>query len=94
MNLRDIKKDIEFFVGAFIDDCSLFLEIKPEADAPAITDLIDKAVDLYNDIREKISKPEGNKKAFYNGLREEMLKNLDSLYEQLSEIIKSSAKAS
>ena len=92
MNLRDIKKDIEFFVGAFIDDCSLFLEIKPEADAPAITDLIDKAVDLYNDSREKIGKADGNKKTYYNGLREEVLQGLDGLYEELSDIIKSSAK--
>ena len=92
MNLRDIKKDIEFFVGAFIDDCSLFLELKPQADAQAITDLIDKAVDLYNDSREKIGKAEGNKKTYFNGLREDVLKCLDGLYEQLSEIIKNNAK--
>ena len=92
MNLRDIKKDIEFFVGAFIDDCSLFLELKPQADAQAITDLIDKAVDLYNDSREKIGKAEGNKKNYFNGLREDVLKCLDGLYEQLSEIIKNNAK--
>jgi len=90
MNLRDIKKDIEYFIGAFIDDCSAFLEIKPAADAEAITDLVDKAVDLYNDLKDKVGKPEGNKRAYFNGLRQYMLTSLDALYSNLSEIVKSS----
>lgn len=32
MNLRDIKKDIEYVIGAFIDDCSLFSAINQKAD--------------------------------------------------------------
>ena len=29
MNLRVIKKDIEYFIGEFIDDCSLFVALNP-----------------------------------------------------------------
>ena len=29
MNLRDIKKDIEYVIGAFVDDCALFLSVHP-----------------------------------------------------------------
>ena len=47
MNLRDIKKDIQYVIGAFIDDCALFLNINPGKNAEGITGLIDKAVDLY-----------------------------------------------
>ena len=32
MNLRDIKKDIEYVIGAFIDDCSLFSVVNKSAD--------------------------------------------------------------
>ena len=74
MNLRDIKKDIEYVVGAFVDDCALFLTVNPGKNADEIADLVDKAVDLYNDLRDKVNAPaEGNKKAHYNAIRKEML---------------------
>lgn len=38
MNLRDIKKDIEYVIGAFIDDCSLFSAINQKADDEAWVD--------------------------------------------------------
>ena len=43
MNLRDIKKDIEYVIGAFVDDCTLFLNMNPGKNAGEITDLIDEA---------------------------------------------------
>ena len=88
MNLRDIKKDIEYCVGAFVDDCALFLTVHPGTEATEITGLIDKAVDLFNDLRDRIGKPEGDKRAYYTGLRKEMLESLDGLYDQLSEAVK------
>jgi cytochrome b involved in lipid metabolism len=88
MNLRDIKKDIEYCIGAFVDDCTLFLTVHPGKQAAEITGLVDKAVDLFNDLRDKIGKPEGDKRAYYNGLRKEMLESLDGLYDQLSEAVK------
>ena len=50
MNLRDIKKDIEYVIGAFVDDCTLFLNVNPGKNADEIANLIDKAVDLFNDL--------------------------------------------
>ena len=76
MNLRDIKKDIEYVIGAF-------------ANADGIANLIDGAVDLFNDLRDKLAHPEGNKKAFYNGVRKELLEKTDALYDKLSEAVKS-----
>ena len=32
INLRDIKKDIEYVIGAFVDDCTLFLNVNPGKD--------------------------------------------------------------
>lgn len=87
MNLRVIKKDIEYFVGEFIDDCSLFVALNPHKDAEEITNIIDEAVQLYNDLKCKINNPEGNKKAFYNGVRKELFERLDALCEKLSETI-------
>ena len=33
-------------------------------------------------------KPEGNKKAYYDGIRKELLEKTDALYDQLSEAVK------
>ena len=89
MNLRDIKKDIEYVIGAFVDDCALFLSSHPGKNADGIANLIDGAVDLFNDLRDKLAHPEGNKKAFYNGVRKELLEKTDALYDKLSEAVKS-----
>ena len=88
MNLRDIKKDIEYVIGSFVDDCALFLETHPGKNADAIADLIDGAVDLYNELRDKVNSPEGNKRAFYDGVRKDLLEKTDELYDKLSAAVK------
>lgn len=87
MNLRVIKKDIEYFVGEFIDDCSLFVALNPHKDAGEISAIVEEAVVLYNELKDKVNHPTGNKKAFYNGLRQEMFEKLDELCEKLSDTI-------
>ena len=88
MNLRDIKKDIEYVIGSFVDDCALFLDTHPGKNADAIADLIDGAVDLYNELRDKVNSPEGDKRAFYDGVRKDLLEKTDDLYDKLSEAVK------
>lgn len=90
MNLRDIKKDIQYVVGAFIDDCTLFLNMNPGKNADEITVLIDKAVDLYNDLRDKVVKGADAEKAkgYYLDIRKELLEKTDALYDELSACVK------
>ena len=88
MNLRDIKKDIEYFIGEFIDDCSLFIALNPSKDTEKVSGIIDEAVDLYNDLKDKINHPaEGAKRSYYDNIRKEMLEKLDELSEKLSSVI-------
>jgi hypothetical protein len=89
MNLRDIKKDIQYVIGAFIDDCTVFLDINPGKNADEITTLIDKAVDLYNELRDKIvSAPKEGARAYYKGISQELFEKTDALYEELSASVK------
>ena len=90
MNLRDIKKDIEYVIGAFVDDCTLFLNMNPGKKADEIADHIDKAVDLYNDLRDKVVKSAGAEKpkACYTSIRKELLEKTDALYDELSAAVK------
>ncbi len=93
MNLRDIKKDIEYVIGAFIDDCSLFSAVNPKADDEALGKLLDEAVNLYNDLKDKVNiKVEGKKSAHYAEIRKELLEKTDALYASLSEVVKKSEK--
>ncbi len=55
MNLRDIKKDIEYYIGEFIDDCLLFAALNPDKNGEGVDKLVGEAIDLYNDLKEKIS---------------------------------------
>lgn len=88
MNLRDFKKDVEYFVGEFVDDCSLFLSINPGKANDKVNSIIEEAVGLYNDMKDRANaKVQGRKGAYFAGLRKEMFEKVDALYERLSEII-------
>ena len=89
MNLREVKKDIEYVIGAFIDDCSLFSCVNPKADDEALGGLLDEAVNLFNDLKDKVNmKAEGKKGEYYASIRKELLEKTDELYAKLSEIVK------
>ena len=87
MNLRVFKKDIEFFVGEFIDDCALFIALNPHKDVDEIAEIVDEAVDLYNELKCKANHAEGNKRAYFNALTKEMFEKIDALCEKLSAVV-------
>lgn len=91
MNLRDFKKDVEYVVGEFVDDCTVFLALNPHKASDEVSAVIEQAVDLFNDMKDKANAAvEGSKSAYYNNLRKEMCEKVDALYEKLSSIVTSS----
>ena len=90
MNLRDIKKDIEYVLSAFVEDCSIVAAVNPKANEAEVSELLEKAVDLYNELRDKVAAKniEGSKKAYFNALRKDILVKTDALYEELSAAVK------
>ena len=94
MNLREIKKDIEYVLGAFVEDCSIFATVNPNASEDQIVELMDEAAKLYNDLKDKVNvKVEGAGKAYYQGIRKELLQGTDALYEKLSKAVKTASEA-
>ena len=64
MTLRDIKKDIEYVLSAFVDDCYFLATCSPDISDEGLSNLLDEAVELFNDLKDEVNvKPEGNKKA-------------------------------
>jgi len=93
MNLRDIKKDIEYVLSAFVEDCSVVAAVNPKASDEKVGALMEEAIELYNELRDKVNaKVEGSKKAYYNELRKEILTKTDALYQKLSGTVKDAAK--
>jgi len=88
MNLRDFKKDVDYIVGEFVDDCTLFLSVNTGKAAEKVEAVIDEAVELYNSLKDKANvKIEGKKSKYFDSLRKEMLEETDALYEKLSDIV-------
>ena len=93
MNLRDIKKDIAYILEAFIEDCTTVATVNSKVDEKA-AELFEEAVNLYNELMDKVSaKIEGSKKAYYIALRKELLEKTDALYTKLSDAVKESLEA-
>lgn len=93
MNLRDIKKDIEYVLSAFVEDCSVVACVNPQVTDESVSGLLEEAIDLFNELRDKVNvKPEGSRKAYYNDLRKEVLTRTDALYEKLSAAVKEAVK--
>ena len=94
MNLRDIKKDIEYVLSAFVEDCSIVAAVNPKASEDKLAGLMEEAISLYNELRDKVNaKVEGSKAAYYTALRKEILTRTDALYEKLSATVKSATEA-
>ena len=89
MNLRDFKKEVEYFIGEFVDDCTLFSAINPDKSTDKMVDVQNAAIDLYNDMKDKANAKveKKDRKNWFAGLRKEMYEKLDALYEQLSAIV-------
>ena len=94
MNLRDIKKDIEYVLSAFVEDCSIVAAVNAKASEKEVSKLMEEAINLYNELRDKVnSKIDGSKKTYFANLRKEILTKTDALYEKLSSAVKNAAEA-
>ena len=89
MNLRVIKKDIEFLVGDFVEDCILYAMVHEDDNMEGIEKLINEASDLADSLFDRVNHPDKNAiKAHYKAVSADLLKGLDGLYERLSAIAK------
>ena len=94
MNLRDIKKDIDYVFSAFIEDCTTFAAVNANASTEELEKLYEEAIDTYNEMRDKVvAKCEGSQRAKFNALAKEICEKVDALYEKLSATVKKTVSA-
>lgn len=88
MNLRVIKKDINYIVDEFVSDAVISMSFHDDSEkSEQIVGLINDVLDLRDEVLSKVSHPEGDKKAYYRNLTDELLGSLDVMYDKLSGIV-------
>ncbi len=88
MNLRDIKKDIEYVLSAFVEDCMVSAAAKPKHQK-AIGALVDEAVVLFDEFRARAATKVAKKavKAYFSDLSKDVLQQTNALWGRLSELV-------
>lgn len=88
-SIRIIKKDIEYLVEEVLSDCCLSVYFHPAKKEEILT-VMQKAVDLRNDLFERVNNPaEKNNpslvKKHYAQIKRDMFTKVDDLFGELSE---------
>ncbi len=52
---RILKKNVNYLFGDLIDECYLWMLINPEKDATKANEIVDEAVEFYDDVMSKIA---------------------------------------
>lgn len=95
MNLRIIKKDIEFLVNDFIDDCMIYIDFHDGKNSDKVIELVDEAIDMGNNLFNRVNHIDKNEikeqkktKAYYKAISNDLLSGIDGLCEKLSALTK------
>lgn len=88
-SIRGFKSDVEYLINEIIADSYTCVIINEKVDKDKVFAVISGAVELRNDIIEKINHPaeKNNRKInkkYYAQLRREMMEKVDGLFAQLS----------
>lgn len=90
-NVRGIKKDIAYLVSEVISNANLAFYFQGDAAQKPLCDVIEKAIDLHNDLINRANHPaeKHNPKLVrkhYNAIRAELIGGVDGLFGDISKI--------
>jgi hypothetical protein len=96
-SIRQLKKDIDNQIFAIISDCLLFAGLHPEDHNEEISDIIEEAVSLRNDLFARVNNPDGKDntalvRKFYASVGADLNAGCDKLCQRLSEVSKKKKK--
>ena len=88
MNLRVIKKDVNYLIDEFISDALISLTFVEDDDKTGkVIGLTNEALELQEETLCKINHPDGERRAYYRNVMVTLLSALDALYDKLSEVV-------
>ena len=96
-NVRTLKKEIDELVFAVISDCFAYSGIHPEAKDEAVSEIINEAVNLRNNLVQRVNHPASDGdpkkiKAHFQSVKTDLISGTDKLFSQLSSLTKKKKK--
>ena len=89
MNLRTIKKDIEFVTNEFLCDCLTFSEYSNGKKDEQVKELVNEALVLADTSFCKVNDyPAEDTKAYFKEVNKNLYEGFDALYQKLSDLTK------
>ena len=92
-SVKQLKKDIDNQIFAIISDCLLYSGLHPDNKTEEISDIIEDAVSLRNDLFARVNNPEGKDnppvvKKYYSTVKADLTGGTDKLCQRLSVVSK------
>jgi hypothetical protein len=82
---RVLKKNMNYLFGDLIDECYLWMLVNPEKDSTKANEIIDEAVEYYDDVMSKIaSRDIENANKYFNLLNTEVEEKATELVEKIN----------
>lgn len=93
--IRFTKKEIAYLTGEVISNCYLALYFQGKEQEDAILKIIDKAVELHNELIYRVNNPaeKHNRsliKKHYRAIENDMITRVDALFQEISNACKAS----
>lgn len=86
-SIRDLKKDVNNVLGDLIEAVYIVEAANGKSDTKEGAKIIDSAIDIFDDLIEKINTPKvEDKKKHFNAIRAELEKKAKGLAEQINKL--------
>lgn len=86
-NVRNLKKDINYVLGDIIDAVTIWQITNPKDDQEKGEVLIDEAIDIFDDLIQKVNQRKvENKKAHFRGIKNELEDRASGLIEKINQL--------
>lgn len=92
-SVRELKKDIDYLVFEVVSDCLVYANLHIDDNTQKVSEIIEDAVELRNDLIAKVNQPEGKGdtkavKLHFKNIRKELFTGVDKLFDSLSSLSK------
>jgi hypothetical protein len=96
-SIKQLKKDIDNQIFAIISDCLLYSGLHPDNKTEEVTNIIEEAVSLRNDLFARVNNPDGKDnpsviKKYYSTVKADLTEGSDKLCQRLSDVSKKKKK--
>ena len=91
-SLRNFKKDVDYLISDIIDDCYVFIHIHKDKKLEESIHIISKALELRNNIFERINKPKYKNdkkrlKTYYQDIVKDLFTEIENLSKEISSLM-------